>query len=98
MRVAPGNFHTRRTSRSSRSAPCPAAGSTPQGKFIVKKLPDGNKVLAKVNTDARPPIARANAYITWPNVGELHHPGRRDGDDGSRATGRTWASSTAATR
>lgn len=34
------------------------------GKFFVKKLDDGNKVLAKVNTDSRPPFARANAFIT----------------------------------
>ncbi len=33
-------------------------------KFFVKKLPDGNKVLAKVNNDSRPPFARANAFIT----------------------------------
>jgi outer membrane protein assembly factor BamB len=45
-------------------------GSTPggwvnaQGKFVVKQLPDGNKVLSKVNTDGRIPIARANGYIT----------------------------------
>jgi outer membrane protein assembly factor BamB len=34
------------------------------GKFLVKKLSDGNKVLAKVNTDSRPPFARANGFIT----------------------------------
>lgn len=39
------------------------------GKFNVQKLPDGNLVLAKVNTDARPPIAKANAYLTTPEVG-----------------------------
>ena len=38
------------------------------GKFEVKKLPDGNKVLAKKNTDARPPLARANAYFTLPDA------------------------------
>jgi outer membrane protein assembly factor BamB len=49
-------------------------GATPggwvntQGKFVVKKLPDGAKVLSKVNTDGRPPIARANAYITLPTA------------------------------
>lgn len=36
------------------------------GKFFVTALPDGNKVLSKVNTDGRIPIARANAYITSP--------------------------------
>jgi outer membrane protein assembly factor BamB len=34
------------------------------GKYLVKKLPDGNHVLSKVNTDARPPLAKANAYVT----------------------------------
>jgi hypothetical protein len=38
------------------------------GKFFVKKLADGNQILAKVNTDSRPPIARANAYITSPDA------------------------------
>jgi hypothetical protein len=40
------------------------------GKFFVKKLPDGNIVLSKVNTDSRPPIARANAYITGPDAAD----------------------------
>ena len=39
-----------------------------QGKFVVKQLPDGSKVLSKVNTDGRPPIARANGYITAPSA------------------------------
>ncbi|QDU20011.1 PQQ-binding-like beta-propeller repeat protein [Urbifossiella limnaea] len=39
-----------------------------QAKFAVKKLPDGTIVLSKVNTDSRPPFARANAYITGPNA------------------------------
>jgi outer membrane protein assembly factor BamB len=39
-----------------------------QGKYVVKQLPDGNKVLSKVNTDGRIPIARANAYITTPDA------------------------------
>jgi outer membrane protein assembly factor BamB len=34
------------------------------GKFFVTKSPDGQLVLAKLNTDSRPPLARANAYIT----------------------------------
>ena len=37
------------------------------GKFLVKKLPDGN-VLSKVNTDARPPLAKAIAYISTPDA------------------------------
>lgn len=49
-------------------------GSTPggwvnaQGKFVVKQLADGKKVLSKVNTDGRIPIARANGYITTPDT------------------------------
>jgi outer membrane protein assembly factor BamB len=46
----------------------PAGWVNTAGKFFVKKLADGNQVLAKVNTDSRPPIARANAYITQPDV------------------------------
>lgn len=38
------------------------------GKFQVKKLPDGSSVLSKVNTDGRPPFARANGYFTPPNA------------------------------
>lgn len=34
------------------------------GKFLVKALPDGNKVLSKLNNDSRPPFARANGFIT----------------------------------
>jgi outer membrane protein assembly factor BamB len=36
-----------------------------QSKYTVVEL-NGSKVLSKVNTDSRPPIARANAYITSP--------------------------------
>ncbi|MDB5311470.1 MAG: afsK 2 [Gemmataceae bacterium] len=39
-----------------------------QSKYAVKELPDGNKVLSKVNTDSRPPFARANGYITLPTA------------------------------
>ena len=48
-------------------------GATPggwvnaQAKFAVVTR-DGKKVLSKVNTDARPPFARANAYITTPDA------------------------------
>jgi outer membrane protein assembly factor BamB len=48
------------------------AGATPggwinvQAKYTVVKLPDGKTVLSKVNTNSRPPVARANAYITLP--------------------------------
>jgi hypothetical protein len=37
------------------------------GKFVVRKDPTGNLALSKVNTDSRPPIARANGYITLPS-------------------------------
>ncbi len=46
----------------------PAGWVNTAGKFFVKKLPDGNLVLAKVNTDSRPPLAKANAYITTPDA------------------------------
>jgi outer membrane protein assembly factor BamB len=39
------------------------------GKFTVKTV-DGSKVLSKVNTDGRPPIARANGYFTLPGVSD----------------------------
>lgn len=51
-------------------------GATPggwvntQGKFTVKKLADGSLVLSKVNTDARPPLARANGYLTPPDASD----------------------------
>lgn len=38
-----------------------------QGKYAAKDF-DGSKVLSKVNTNSRPPIARANAYITLPSA------------------------------
>ncbi len=37
-------------------------------KFFVKKMPDGNKVLAKVNNDSRPPFARGIGHITSTNA------------------------------
>jgi outer membrane protein assembly factor BamB len=50
------------------------AGSSPggwvnaNGKFTVVQLPDGNMVLMKNNNDPRPPLAKANAYITMPDA------------------------------
>jgi outer membrane protein assembly factor BamB len=44
----------------------PAGWINTNGKYVVKKLPDGNNVLSKVNNNARPPVARANAYVTEP--------------------------------
>ncbi len=40
------------------------------GKFLAKQLTDGSLVLSKLNTDARPPLARANGYITSPDAAE----------------------------
>src|SRR5207248_2561086 len=39
-----------------------------QAKFTVAKLPTGETVLSKVNTDSHPPFARANGYITLPSA------------------------------
>src|SRR5439155_2706841 len=39
-----------------------------QGKFLVKELPGVGKVLMKNNTNAAPPVARSNAYITLPSA------------------------------
>ncbi len=45
----------------------PSGWITASSKFqVVEK--DGSKVLSKVNTDSRPPFARANGYITGPDV------------------------------
>jgi hypothetical protein len=41
----------------------PAGWLTAASKYTVVEK-DGSKVLSKVNTDSRPPFARANAYIT----------------------------------
>jgi outer membrane protein assembly factor BamB len=40
-----------------------------QGKFAVKKMPDGSFVLAKTIASANPLVARANAYIGVPELG-----------------------------
>ncbi|MDY3557540.1 PQQ-binding-like beta-propeller repeat protein [Gemmata sp. JC673] len=51
-------------------------GSSPGGwintnaKFAVKKLPDGNQVLSKVNDKAPPPLAKAIGYITVPTASD----------------------------
>ncbi len=48
----------------------PSGWVNTNGKFMVAKIP-GDKgeesVLSKLNTDSRPPLARANAYITAPD-------------------------------
>jgi hypothetical protein len=46
----------------------PAGWVNTNGKFLVKKIADGNNVLSKVNNNARPPIAKAIAYITEPEA------------------------------
>ncbi len=48
----------------------PAGWVNTNGKFLVKKLPDGNQVLSKVNNDARPPLAKAIGYITTPDASD----------------------------
>lgn len=48
----------------------PAGWVNTNGKFLVKKLADGNHVLSKLNTDARPPLAKANGYITTPDASD----------------------------
>lgn len=48
----------------------PAGWANTNGKYLVKKLPDGTSVLEKVNNNARPPIARANAYVTVPSASD----------------------------
>lgn len=48
----------------------PAGWVNTNGKYLVKKLPDGNQALMKTNTDARPPLAKANAYITEPTASD----------------------------
>lgn len=40
------------------------------GKYAVKKLPDGNQVLSKVNDKAPPPLAKAIGYVTVPDAGD----------------------------
>jgi outer membrane protein assembly factor BamB len=48
----------------------PAGWVNTNGKYLVQKLPDGNNVLSKVNTDARPPLAKAIAYVTTPDAAD----------------------------
>jgi outer membrane protein assembly factor BamB len=45
----------------------PAGWVNTAGKYSVVEL-EGQKVFLKVNTDTRPPIARANAYFTMPDA------------------------------
>jgi len=56
-----------------------------QGKYLVKDLPGAGKVLMKNNTNAAPPVARANAYITLPSAKDYTVQadvmGRKKGND-----------------
>jgi outer membrane protein assembly factor BamB len=56
-----------------------------QGKFLVRDLPGAGKVLMKNNTNAAPPVARANAYITLPSAKDYtivaDVMGRKKGND-----------------
>ncbi len=45
----------------------PAGWVNTQGKFLVKQLPNGNKVLGKNNTNPSPLVAKANAFIGLPD-------------------------------
>jgi outer membrane protein assembly factor BamB len=46
----------------------PAGWVNAQGKYkVVEEMGTNNKVLFKVNDNPRPPLARANAYITMPD-------------------------------
>jgi hypothetical protein len=45
----------------------PAGWVNVQSKYVIVEK-DGNKVLSKVNTDSRPPFARANGYMTGPTA------------------------------
>ena len=68
------------------------------GKFVAKKLPDGND-RARQGQHRRPPAARPRQRLHHPTQCErLHHPGRRDGDHGPQSPCRTWGSSIRATR
>jgi outer membrane protein assembly factor BamB len=63
----------------------PGAWVNTQGKFLVKTLKDGNKVLAKVNTNSSPLFARGNAFFGLPSLTnytiECDIQGTKVGDD-----------------
>jgi hypothetical protein len=69
VRVAPGTSYKQDFDKLPTGV-VPGGWINAAGKFAAQKLPDGSLVLAKINTDARPPLARANAYITAPNVSD----------------------------
>ncbi|HEY1190806.1 MAG TPA: PQQ-binding-like beta-propeller repeat protein [Gemmata sp.] len=48
----------------------PAGWVNTNGKYLVKKLPDGNVALSKVNDKAPPPLAKAIGYITEPGASD----------------------------
>jgi len=52
------------------AASSPAGWINTNGKFIVHRFPDGNQALMKVNSDARPPVAKAIGYVTLPDASD----------------------------
>jgi hypothetical protein len=66
VRIVPQIPYQNNFDRMPEGAP-PGGWVNAQGRFFAKKV-DGNTVLAKVNTSPRPPIARANGYITSPDA------------------------------
>jgi outer membrane protein assembly factor BamB len=66
VRVAPQIPYTQNFAMIPEGA-APGGWVNTQGKYVVAMV-NGQKVLSKVNTDARPPFARANAYITLPTA------------------------------
>lgn len=65
VRVAPVIPYTEDFERYEIGA-CPGGYVYAQGKYRVVEL-EGNKVLQKTNDSTRPPLARANAYMTTPD-------------------------------
>ena len=66
VRVAP-SIMWKQDFEKSPAGSSPAGWVNANGKFTVEKLEDGNLVLSKGNTDPRPPLAKANAFITLPD-------------------------------
>jgi outer membrane protein assembly factor BamB len=48
----------------------PAGWVNAAGKFVIDKAPDGSIALKKLANDARPPLARANAYLNLPTLSD----------------------------
>lgn len=69
VRVAPQLPYTQNFDKVPEGA-APGGWVNANGKFLTKKLADGSIVLSKLNTDARPPLARANGYVTTPDAAD----------------------------